>query len=70
MTFIRQYNEKDREKIIELWKTCNLTRTWNDPNNDFDRKNGVGEDLFIVLEFESKLNTQTRKLLHLNALRQ
>ena len=55
MTLIRQYNEKDREQIIELWKTCNLTRPWNDPNKDFDRKNGVGEDLFIVLEFENKI---------------
>ena len=55
MTLIRQYNEKDREQIIELWKTCNLTRPWNDPNKDLDRKNGVGEDLFIVLEFENKI---------------
>ena len=55
MTLIRQYNEKDREQIIELRKTCNLTRPWNDPNKDFDRKNGVGEDLFIVLEFENKI---------------
>ena len=41
MTLIRQYNEKDREQIIELWKTCNLTRPWNDPNKDFDRKNNA-----------------------------
>ena len=31
MTAIRNYHEKDREQIIELWKTCNLTRPWNDP---------------------------------------
>ena len=55
MTVIRQYNEKDREQIIDLWKTCNLTRPWNDPNKDFDRKKGVGEDLFIVLEYENKI---------------
>ena len=36
MTVIRKYDEKDREQIIELWKTCNLTRPWNDPNKDFD----------------------------------
>ena len=55
MILIRQYYEKEREQIIELLKTCNLTRPWNDPNKDFDRKNGVGEDLFIVLEFENKI---------------
>ena len=40
MIVIRQYSEKDREQfIIELWKTCDLTRInpWNDPNKDFDR---------------------------------
>ena len=55
MTVIRQYNEKDREQIIELWKTCDLTRSWNDPNKDFDRKKGFSEDLFIVLEYENKV---------------
>ena len=37
MKVIRQYSEKDREQIIELWKTCDFTRPWNDPNKDFDR---------------------------------
>ena len=55
MTVIRKYDEKDREQIIELWKTCNLTRPWNDPNKDFDRKKGFGEDLFIVLEYKNKI---------------
>ena len=55
MTVIRKYDEKDREQIIELWKTCNLTRPWNDPNKDFDRKKGYSEDLFIVLEYENKV---------------
>ena len=55
ITVIRKYDEKDREQIIELWKTCNLTRPWNDPNKDFDRKKGYSEDLFIVLEYENKV---------------
>ena len=55
MTVIRQYNERDREQVIELWKTCNLTRPWNDPNKDLDRKKGTGEELFIVLEYEDKI---------------
>ena len=55
MTVIRQYNERDREQVIELWKTCNLTRPWNDPNKDLDRKTRTGEELFIVLEYEDKI---------------
>jgi len=29
MTVIRRYDEKDREQIIDLWKTCNLKRPCN-----------------------------------------
>ncbi len=52
MTNIRQFNEKDRDQVIALWKSCNLIRSWNDPNKDFDRKKGFGEELFIVLEHQ------------------
>ena len=55
MTVIRQYNERDREQVIELWKTCNLTRPWNDPNKDLDRKKRTREELFIVLEYDDKI---------------
>ena len=55
MTITRQYNEKDRKQVIDLWKTCNLIRPWNDPNKDFDRKKGNGENLFIVLEYQNKI---------------
>ena len=34
MTVIRRYDGKDRGQIIELSKTCNLTRPWNDPNKE------------------------------------
>ena len=55
MTVIRKYNKKDRVQVIELWKTCNLTRSWNDPNKDLNRKKGNGEDLFVVLEYKNKI---------------
>ena len=55
MTIIRQYNEKDREQVIQLWEICKLTRSWNDPKKDLDRKKGIGENLFIVLEHENKI---------------
>ena len=55
MIVIRQYSGKDKEQIIDLWKTCDLTWPWNNSNKDFDRKKGVGEGLFIVLEYENKI---------------
>ena len=55
MIRIRTYQDKDREQVISLWKTCKLTRPWNDPNKDIDRKNGVGNELFIILEVENQL---------------
>ena len=55
MKVIRRYNENDRDQVIELQKKCNLTRPWNDPNKDFDRKRVVGEDLFIVHEYEKRI---------------
>ena len=41
--------------MIKLWQTCKLTRPWNDPNKDLDRKKGVDDDLFIVLEIENEI---------------
>lgn len=45
---IRTFKEFDREGVIELWKACNLTRPWNDPNKDIDRKSQFQPDLFFV----------------------
>ena len=55
MIRIRAYQDKDREQVISLWKTCKLTRPWNDPKKDIDRKTGVGNELFIILEVENQL---------------
>ena len=54
MTVIRKYDEKDREQIIELWKTCNLTRPWNDPNK------GLIEKKVLVMTCLSFLNLKIR----------
>ena len=45
---IRKYIESDRTNLIELWETCGLTRPWNDPNKDIDRKVSFQPDLFLV----------------------
>ena len=35
---IIEFEEKYRKAVINLWKICDLTRPWNDPNRDIDRK--------------------------------
>ncbi len=52
---IRIYKEADRADVIELWEDCGLTRPWNDPNKDIDRKVQFQPDLFFVGTVSSKL---------------
>jgi len=35
---ITGFAEADRAALIELWHLCGLTRPWNDPSKDIDRK--------------------------------
>jgi len=35
---IIEFEERYRKDVIHLWKICDLTRPWNDPNKDIDRK--------------------------------
>jgi len=52
---IRCFTEEDRSSVIELWKSCKLTRPWNDPNKDIDRKIKFQSELFLVGIVDSKL---------------
>ncbi len=45
---IRKFKESDRENVIKLWEVCGLTRPWNDPNQDIDRKLQFQPELFFV----------------------
>lgn len=45
---IRAYKKEDQQKIIDLWKACNLIVPWNDPVNDIKRKLKVNPELFLV----------------------
>lgn len=45
---IREYKEDDRNSIVALWEACDLTRPWNDPNKDIDRKIQFQPNLFFV----------------------
>jgi ribosomal protein S18 acetylase RimI-like enzyme len=45
---IRQYSPQDEKTVIELWQKCNLTRPWNNPKLDIERKLKVDPELFLV----------------------
>ena len=55
MEIIRPYSEEDKEKVILLWKSCNLIREWNNPSLDIDRKSFSSKDLFLVLERDNEI---------------
>jgi ribosomal protein S18 acetylase RimI-like enzyme len=45
----------DVEAIVSLWTLCGLTRPWNDPSQDIDRKLSVDADGLLVLEDDARL---------------
>jgi ribosomal protein S18 acetylase RimI-like enzyme len=45
---IRQYLPQDQNAVIEVWRKCNLTRSWNNPEMDIKRKLKVNPELFLV----------------------
>src|SRR3954468_19955251 len=47
---IRPFQLADELAVIDLWRRCNLTRPWNDPHKDIQRKLQVRPDLFLVAE--------------------
>ena len=45
---IRPFHAADEPAVIVLWERCKLTRSWNDPRKDIQRKLGVQRELFLV----------------------
>lgn len=45
---IRPFEDADEAAVVRLWQACDLTRSWNDPHRDIDRKRGVHRELFLV----------------------
>ena len=48
MTSIRPFALKDTESVIALWQATGLTRSWNNPHLDIQRKLTVQPELFLV----------------------
>lgn len=47
---IRQFAAEDTDAVVELWEACGLTRPWNDPRLDIERKLAVQPELFLVAQ--------------------
>ncbi|MBI9111142.1 GNAT family acetyltransferase [Maridesulfovibrio ferrireducens] len=52
---VREFKQEDEEKVIELWKECNLVAPWNDPKNDIRRKMIIDPDLFLVGIYKNEI---------------
>ena len=45
---ITQYKSEYESAVIELWEKCELTRSWNNPRLDIERKMKDKPELFLV----------------------
>ena len=45
---IRPFVDSDEAAVIALWEAAGLTRSWNDPRKDIERKRSVQRDWFLV----------------------
>jgi ribosomal protein S18 acetylase RimI-like enzyme len=47
---LRSYRPGDHEALVSLWSICELTRPWNNPHRDIDRKLARDGDNRLLLE--------------------
>ncbi len=47
---IRAFHPDDTDAVVALWEDAGLTRPWNDPRADIERKLAVQPELFLVAE--------------------
>jgi len=47
---IRTFDRRDTDAVVALWEDAGLTRPWNDPRADIERKLAVQPELFLVAE--------------------
>lgn len=46
---------RDTEKVIALWDACGLTRPWNNPSLDIQRRCALDDGLFLVGENDGRI---------------
>jgi ribosomal protein S18 acetylase RimI-like enzyme len=52
---IRPFRPADEHGVVALWHACGLTRPWNDPHRDIQRKLSEQPELFLVAIEEDAL---------------
>ena len=52
---IRSFRVEDTEQVVQLWMDCGLTRPWNNPRKDIERKLLVQPELFLVGESQGRI---------------
>lgn len=52
---IRPFERRDTDAVIALWQSRGLTRPWNDPLKDIERKLLVQPELFLVGELDGSI---------------
>ncbi|MEV7693950.1 GNAT family acetyltransferase [Microbacterium sp. NPDC089189] len=45
---IRAFRAAETDAVVALWHAAGLTRPWNDPHRDIERKLSVQPELFLV----------------------
>jgi ribosomal protein S18 acetylase RimI-like enzyme len=51
----RKSKPADRDAVIALWRTCGLTRAWNDPVQDYDFALAGAASTILVHEIEGQI---------------
>ncbi|HEV2513777.1 MAG TPA: GNAT family acetyltransferase [Devosia sp.] len=52
---IRPFEARDTDAVVALWQARGLTRPWNDPVKDIERKLAVQPELFLVGELDGAI---------------
>lgn len=52
---IRPFEDKDETAVIGLWHEAGVSRPWNDPKADIERKRKVQPELFLVGELSGQV---------------
>ena len=55
MTIFREIGDADVEQIVALWRTCGLTREWNDPHKDIAFARLGGTSTILVAEASGRI---------------
>lgn len=52
---IRQFRREDTDAVVALWQRCDLTRPWNEPTRDIERKLAAQAGPFLIGEIEGRI---------------